>query len=109
MTLRIRQKLIRSGAAGAFLLACATAPAITPEELQRELAKAHPPTVIDVRALELFTQGHINGAINIPASLCAQKTLPRLGRVIVYGDGFNDAEKKALEALNAKPGIHAEL
>src|SRR5437764_1212861 len=49
MTLRIRQKLIGSGVAGAFLLACATALAITPEELQRELARPNPPTVIDVR------------------------------------------------------------
>jgi rhodanese-related sulfurtransferase len=109
MTLRIRQKLIRVGAGAALLLAAAVARAITPAELERELAAPNPPTVIDVRATEVFSAGHINNAINVPASLCAQKTLPRLGRVIVYGDGFGDAEKKALEALNAKPGIQAEL
>ena len=109
MTQRIRKTLIRSGAAGALLLACAAALAITPEQLQSELARANPPTVIDIRPTELFTQGHIQNAINIPATLVPQKNLPRLGRVIVYGDGFSDAEKKALDALNAKPGIHAEL
>jgi rhodanese-related sulfurtransferase len=109
MILRIRQNLIRSGAAGALLLACSTALAITPDELQKELARPNPPTVIDVRPVELFSQGHIHNAINIPASLCPQKTLPRLGRVIVYGDGFTGAEQKALDALNAKPGIQTEL
>jgi rhodanese-related sulfurtransferase len=83
--------------------------AISPEELQHELADKNPPTVIDVRPIELYRQSHVTGAINIPATLVPEKTLPKLGRVIVYGDGFSGEERKALEALNAKPGITAEL
>ena len=109
MIRRIRPTLVRSAAGAAALLTCAAALAITPEELRKELGKANPPTIIDVRAAEIFTQGHIAGAINIPASLVPQKTLPKLGRVIVYGDGFNNADKKAIEALNTKPGIKAEI
>lgn len=95
-------------AAGALLGSAGTW-AISPEELQRELAEKAAVTVIDVRTLELFKQGHVPDAINIPGTLIPQKTMPRLGRVVVYGDGFGDAEHKALEALNAKPGIKAEL
>ena len=109
MILRYRKTLIHSCAAAASLLSCVAALAITPDELQRELAKPNPPTVIDVRAVELFTNGHINGAINIPASLVPLKTLPKLGRVVVYGDGISSADKQAVDALNAKPGIKAEL
>jgi rhodanese-related sulfurtransferase len=109
MIRRFRKTLVRAGAGTASLLSCAALLAITPDELQRELAKSNPPTVIDVRAVELFTQGHINGAINIPASLVPLKTLPKLGRVIVCGDGISSAAKNAVDALNAKPGINAEL
>ncbi|HEX7863033.1 MAG TPA: rhodanese-like domain-containing protein [Verrucomicrobiae bacterium] len=99
----------RALAAIALTLGSLAAFAISPEELRRELSEGKPATIIDVRTGQLFKDGHIPNAINIPASLCPQKTLPRLGRVIVYGDGFGDAEKQALEALNAKPGINAEL
>ena len=101
--------ITRALGAIALLLASAAALAISPEELRREIAEGKPPTIIDVRTAALFKEGHIENAINIPASLCPQKTLPRLGRVIVYGDGFGDAEKNALAALNEKPGIKAEL
>ena len=105
----MRPGTIRACIAAMCLSACTVAKAISPEELQRELTEGKPPTIIDVRATGLYTQGHLPNAINIPASLCAQKALPRLGRVIVYGDGFGNAEKEAVEALNAKPGIQAEL
>lgn len=105
----LRQLSIRASAAGAFALASVAGWAIGPEELQRELAEKNAPTVIDVRPLELYRQGHVPGAINIPATLVPQKTLPRLGRVVVYGDGFGAEEGRALDALNAKPGIRAEL
>lgn len=105
----MRPGTIRAGIAAMCLSAYTVATAISPEELQREFAEGKPPTIIDVRATGMYTQGHVPNAINIPASLCAQKTLPRLGRVIVYGDGFGNAEKEAVEALNAKPGIQAEL
>jgi len=107
--IRSLRQIRRAHAAAALLLACAPAFAISPEDLQRELAEGKPPTIIDVRSAELFKGGHVPNAINIPASLCPQKTLPRLGRVIVYGDGFGDEEQKALVALNDKPGIQADL
>jgi rhodanese-related sulfurtransferase len=83
--------------------------AISPSELQSELAGGSAPTVIDVRANDLFAKNHIPGAINIPAALCGAKNLPRLGRVVVYdaGLGVNEASG-AMAALNAKPGIQAE-
>lgn len=102
-------RLIHLQAAAGALLGSVATWAISPEELQRELAEKAAVTVIDVRAVELFKQGHIPNAINIPATLIPQKTLPRLGRVIVYGDGFGDAEHKAVEALSTKPGVKAEL
>lgn len=105
----VRQFSIRSAVAGAIAFACVSGRAISPEELQRQLADKNPPTVIDVRPLEVYRKGHVPGAINIPATLVPQKTLPRLGRVVVYGDGFGPEEGRALEELNAKPGINAEL
>ena len=101
--------MTRACCAGAALLACASALAITPEELQREVADGKAPTIIDVRTVEVFKAGHVPNSINIPATLVPQKSLPRLGRVVVYGDGFGDSEQKALAALNAKPGVQAEL
>jgi rhodanese-related sulfurtransferase len=99
----------RAGLAGMIACACIASSAISPEELQRQLAEKAALTVIDVRPQELYRQGHVPGAINIPASLVPEKTLPKLGRAIVYGDGFGPDEQKALQALNAKPGIQAEL
>ena len=79
-------------------------------ELQKELAAGSKLTVIDVRTTSVFSRGHIPGAINIPASLCAQKHLPPLGRVLVCDAGLGrDAVDQAAAALAAKPGITVEI
>jgi rhodanese-related sulfurtransferase len=94
-------------------LACfaggALALAVPPEELRRLLDEDQPVTVIDVRPPGLFQRGHIPGAINVPAALVPERKLPRLGRVIVCGEGLGrDDVAPAVEALNRKPGIKAE-
>ena len=67
-------------------------------------------TLIDVRMPALYTQSHIPNAINIPSSVIARKRLPRLGNVVVYGDGVDmTVTRKSVELLNTKPGISAEM
>jgi len=83
---------------------------ITVADLQARLAKGDKLTVIDVRAPALFSEGHIPGAINVPASLCPYKRLPPLGKVIVCGDGLGRAAtESAAAALAAKPGITVDI
>jgi rhodanese-related sulfurtransferase len=83
---------------------------MTVADLQSELAKGRKLTIIDVRAPALFAQGHIPGAINVPASLCPHKRLPALGKVIVCGGGLGrDVVESAAAALGAKPGITADI
>lgn len=90
--------------------ACAGA-GITVTELQAQLTnRPVKVTVIDVRTPALFTRSHIPGAINIPASLCAQKNLPPLGKVVVCGDGLGrDKTDAAAAALAAKPGLSVDV
>ena len=90
--------------------ACSAA-SITAGELQRQLTnQVTKVTVIDVRAPALFARAHIPGAINIPASLCAQKNLPPLGRVVVCGEGLGrDQTDAAAAALAAKPGLSVDI
>jgi len=96
-----------------FLLALAAtlaAKGMTVSELQKNLAQGAKLTVIDVRSSILFGHGHIPGAINIPASLCGPKNLPPLGHVVVYDSGLgHDNTDTAVLALDAKPGINAEV
>ena len=76
-------------------------------QLTNQLTKV---TVIDVRTPALFTRAHIPGAINIPASLCTQKNLPPLGKVIVCGEGLGrDHTDAAAAALAAKPGLDVDV
>ena len=86
---------------------------VTVVDLQKQLAGGAKITFIDVRSPELYSQAHIPGAINIPASLCPLKKLPPLGRVVVYGDGLGreatTAVVDAATALAKKPGITAEV
>jgi rhodanese-related sulfurtransferase len=89
--------------------ATAPLPAVTVSDLQHELAKRDNLTVIDVRLPAYYARGHIPGAINIPASLCAIKQLPPLGQVVVCGDGFGRDDIAAAAALAAKPGIKPDL
>jgi rhodanese-related sulfurtransferase len=84
--------------------------ALTVAELQQELAGGGKLTVIDVRSTPLYNHGHIPGAINVPAPLCAQKNLPPLGKVVVCDTGLgHDAADQAAQALAAKPGITVEI
>ncbi|MFN3202443.1 MAG: rhodanese-like domain-containing protein [Bradymonadia bacterium] len=91
-----------------LMLPCA-AEAMTVDEL-RALQEEHARViVIDVRSPYMFSQGHIPGALNIPAGELAEKRLPQLGQVVVYGDGIHvDAVDQAVTALNNKEGIQAE-
>jgi rhodanese-related sulfurtransferase len=86
---------------------------MTVADLQKQLAGGAKITVIDVRSPELYSQAHIPGAINIPASLCPLKKLPPLGKVVVYGDGLGreavSMVDDAAAALGRKPGITADV
>ena len=84
--------------------------AASPSEVQRRLTSGEKLTLIDVRDTRLFTQGHIPGAINIPAALCQAKQLPPLGQVVVYDEGLGQtAAASAAAELSRKPGIQAEV
>ena len=84
------------------------ASALTPAEVQKQLAAGKPLTFVDVRSRAAFQAGHIPNAINIPAALVAQKQLPPLGNVVVYDDGLGtETATAAATALSAKPGIAA--
>jgi rhodanese-related sulfurtransferase len=83
--------------------------AITPADLQKKLQAGEKLTVIDVRGTAFFQKGHIPGAINVPASILADKKLPPLGAVVAYDDGLGDnLAAAAVAALNRKNGIRAE-
>jgi rhodanese-related sulfurtransferase len=93
-----------------WLAGTSAAGGVTVSELQKELAAGSKLTVIDVRTTSLFSRSHIPGAVNVPASLCAQKHLPPLGRVLVCDAGLgHDAADQAAAALAAKPGITVEI
>lgn len=109
-----KMKNILVGSMVGILLALAVMPGvchgITGEELKVMLGQDEAVTIIDIRDRGLYTEGHIPGAINIPSGIIESKQLPPIGRVIVCGDGIrNDLTLKALDALNSKEGIQAEM
>lgn len=84
--------------------------AISPADLQRQLAAGEKCVLVDVRPTALFKQGHIPNAINVPAVVISQKELPPMGRVVVYDDGLGpDTASAAAAALNQKNGVAAEV
>ena len=84
--------------------------AVTPQQLKEMLSGAEKVTVVDVRSTGMYRQGHIQGAINIPVAVIDQKRLPPIGKVVVCGDGVReDLSRQAVEALNRKRGIEAEM
>jgi rhodanese-related sulfurtransferase len=94
----------------ALTLALPAFAALTPADLRAKLDAGDKLTLIDVRNLGLYERSHIPGAINIPAVFCPDKSLPRLGAVVVYDSGVGrDEATPAAAALNAKPGITAEV
>jgi len=83
---------------------------ISAKELRNLMQQDEQTTVIDIRHNSSYKEGHIPGAINIPARLCPMKKLPALGRVVVYGDGLDQGPAiEAANALNDKKGIRAEI
>jgi rhodanese-related sulfurtransferase len=83
---------------------------ISCEELRGLMDRKEKLTLIDCRDNASFRSGHILGAINIPARLCGIKSLPQVGRIVVYGDGIDELSvHEAVETLNRKPGIQAEM
>ena len=83
---------------------------ITAGALKGMMDKGEKITIVDIRSLESFREGHIYGAINIPAGIIARKPLPPIGRVIVCGDDFHrDTILKSVDDLTAKTGIQAEM
>lgn len=104
----------RTWAAAAAALVAGLAPgwarAVTAETLAEQLARREAVTVIDVRGAAAFAEGHLPGALHLPASVAAEKRLPPLGRVVVCGDGIRAGEtRRAAEALAAKPGLRVEV
>jgi len=93
--------------------AALSAGAVTVAALQEEMAAGAKITVIDLRDTIEYAEAHIPGAINVPASLCPQKHLPPLGKVVVYDDGLGRRGAAALQsaaaALGAKPGITVDV
>lgn len=99
-----------AAAAGLALGWAGAAQALSVAELRASLQEGRAVTVIDTRSTAAFAQGHIPGAVNVPESLIPQKRLPPLGRVAVCGEGLGrDNPAAAAAALNAKPGIAAEV
>ena len=93
-----------------LLVTLATGWAVTPRQLKEMMAQGDKVTIIDVRSTGMYLQGHIQGAINIPVSIIDKKRLPPIGNVVVCGDGvLDDLALEALDALNLKRGIEAEL
>lgn len=97
------------GILGSFIL-METGWALTPLELKKILDQGDDVTLIDIRSTALYTQGHIQNAINIPASLIPMKRVPGFGPAIVYGDGIRtDITKGAVEDLNRLNGIQVQV
>ena len=68
-----------------------TALAITAAELAGLMVNPERPAIVDTRIRDRYQQAHIPGAINIPAASLLRKPAPALGRVVVYGDGVDEA------------------
>jgi len=93
-----------------LILITSPAFAITPHMLNEWIDNQKPVTIIDIRSTDQYQQSHIPGAINIPALICSSKKLPQLGTVVVYSDGLDSkTDNQAINALNQKKGIQAEL
>jgi rhodanese-related sulfurtransferase len=76
--------------------------AVRVPELAEELASADAPLVVDVRTVDEFAEGHIEGAVNIPLNeLTANlNLLPNLDQNIVVVCGSGHRSALAMTALN---------
>jgi rhodanese-related sulfurtransferase len=105
----MKTALLRPVVAAGLLVGVCQSQGASIAELQQSLADGTPLTVIDVRPNELYRNGHIDGAINIPANLLPEKKLPALGKVIVCAEGLGrDKVEDSVSCLNKKTGIQAE-
>ncbi|MFO7724165.1 MAG: rhodanese-like domain-containing protein [Oceanipulchritudo sp.] len=92
---------------GAFPL---TAASLSVEELADRIVGGEVRFLIDVRRTHSYAEGHIPNAVNIPLEHLQNRRLPRIGEVIVYGDGLGQLDmEKALQYLAEKPGIEPVL
>lgn len=84
--------------------------AITPEQLYAKMKNHEKVVIVDIRSKWAYQESHIPGAINIPASVIPAKKLAPMGDVVVYGDGVKtDLTRKAVDDLNLKEGINADM
>ncbi len=78
---------------------------ITLEKLLEMMVNGEHFTLLDVLSAELYREGHIPGAVNIPMSFLAthaQKQLKREGLIVVYCAGYTcHASTKACEQLSS--------
>ena len=94
----------------AALLWAGPARAITVDELRARRDAGEAYTLIDIRRSVFFRRGHIPGALNIRGKVLETKRLPHLGSVVVIGNGLEvAATMAAVESLDARPGIDAEM
>lgn len=104
---------LRAGALAAGWVAAAavvSAAEITVADLQKQLVRDDKLTVIDVRSPAFFGRSHIPNAINVPGSLWTEKSLPPLGRVVVYDGGLGtELPDFAASALAGKPGLKVDV
>lgn len=84
-------------------------PVITQEELKEKLDHGDRFTLLDIRPVSFFWQGHIRKAVNIPADRIndfADERLDQTNPMIVYGQDDQDASLlRAAEDL-ARRGFH---
>lgn len=86
------------------------APAITVDELAKNLAAGQVIHLIDVRPSTRFQAGTIPGAMSIPATIILQKQLPALAPVVLFDDGLGGIDVAAIvAALNQRPGWKADV
>lgn len=91
-------------------LTALSAAGVTIGDLQKQLDQGQKVAIVDVRSTELYSQGHIPGAINIPSTLIEFRSIPPLGRVVLYGAGLGrDAMDAAAKAMARKPGITVDV
>ena len=100
----------RAGLTALFAAVGLHAGAMTVAQLRDQLAQRNALTVIDVRLPGIYAEGHIPGAINVPASVLPYQNLPPFGHVVVCGAGVGrDALEDVVAALARKPGCQVEV
>lgn len=95
--------------AGLLALLAPEARAATADEVRARMAD-DPPTLIDVREPGVYTHGHVDGALNMPARGLAERALPPLDDLVLYGSGLDDPEVVALAGrLSERLGQRVEV